>query len=172
MTPEQRTSLVSLVNELEQSSAKRKEFIDDPFNSIRSTLKLPEAMDASDVGLTNELLASIFRDPKLTESLRQIGSQHQSNVISMGEAKKLAALSIASSLPAELKVRLNKDWLNNVGVPGDPKAIGIANLLVAVDQVAVIDQAAVLHSTYFFSGAGIQDKYDIKKITDAFSGGQ
>lgn len=172
MTPEQRDKLVKFVGEIDQSSSKRQLFVNGPYEAIRSALELPDTDNPIDIGLANEVLAAVLRDASLTASLKDISSQYQSNAIDLAQTKKRAATVMAEKLPVDLKSKLNKTWLNDPAAISGTTDIGIANLLAAVDQVVLIDQAAVIHGTYFFSGAGISNEYDLKKLTDAFAGGQ
>lgn len=152
MTPEIHKKLLDFIKNVEDSSAARESFIGDPVKTIKAALDLKSEGD-HDLSVANQVLLSVLSNKPLLHDLRDHSIKFDKKEINLDQLRASSAKSLIENLPTELKKKVNQHWITAQGSE-IPSPVAMANIIVAVDTVAVLTEAAVIHSEVFFSATG------------------
>jgi hypothetical protein len=160
-----RNKLLQLIDHVENSERVRSDFLSNPLNVINSTLGLNLNTSGADLSLGNQILLHIIKDKATQTALQQEISGYKAGQYDRSELKTRLSDTLTKLLPVDLSTRVT------AGFGGGGGPIALANLIVHVDTVVLITEAAVIHSEYAFSGDVAASQYDIKALANAIAGG-
>lgn len=161
MNPLQHRELTKLIDELKANPMRRADFLRDPVKAL-SPMIGPSRASSADLGLSNQVLIATMGNPELMDELRGFSVQHESGEIDEATLTQLTASSLNQHLPNDLKRQLNHPALEDRSGLSSP---ALANIIVHVDIVVLVTQAAVVNSEVVFNG--MADKSAVKLINIA-----
>lgn len=160
-----RNRLLQFIDHVENSERVRSDFIADPLNVINSSLGLNINTTGADLSLGNQILLHIIKDKATQTALQQQISAYKNGQFDRSELKARLSDTLTKFLPVDLSNKVSAAFTGGQG------PIALANLIVHVDTVVLITEAAVIHSEYAFSGDVAASQYDIKALANAIAGG-